>query len=168
MKQLLLLTVLLILASAAFSQTGKMGLYYGENISSACKNLENQGYTMIYNVDVLRKYAKDTLQDACGIDLIFDPATQSLVGWTLNYDTSIEGDRQTAIVDDFVSLHGKDFSFLEEQQMACWGLGNSRSCSLGFDDNGNLAVAVYFDDAKVPFFDRSETQNDRWRSLRNQ
>lgn len=163
-----MLTVLLILASAAFSQTGKMGLYYGENISAACKNLQNQGYTMIYNVDVLKKYAKDTLQDACSIDLIYDPATQCLVGWTLDYDTSIASDRQNEIVDEYVSIHGQDFSFLEEQQMACWGLGNDRSCSLAFDDNGNLAVAVYYDDSKVPIFDRSQTQNDRWRSLRNQ
>ncbi len=165
MKKLLLVLFVVLLPVSAFCQDGYCGLRYGESFAEARKTLEDKGYLMIFNRAELRKFAIDPTSDAFDVDLVIDPATETLAGWIVYFDVELPDESQTAAIERLKQLHGAHF--VEDPESGILGapLGEGRAVSVAFDDNGNLALFVYFDEARQDLFDASTARNDEWQAL---
>ncbi len=156
MKKLLMLVLFVCFLAGLFAQVGFLGLYYGENYSTARSNLSNVGFILFKNWPVTKSMGLEDPDTYYQVDMYVNPSTSKLVGWCINFCDNLSEEDNEEILDEFIDLHGENFSIDEENQMIFWNLGGTKSLSLGCDDEGNLKVAVYYDEAYQSVFDRAE------------
>lgn len=170
MKKLLLtlfalILFVLILPASAFCQVGYCGLRYGENFAEARQTLEDKGFLMVFKRDVLRKFAIDPATDVYCVDLIMDPQTDTVAGWVVFFNENLSDEGQLAALEQLKALHGA--RFVEDPESGIIGapLDNGRELSVSFDDDGDLALCIYFDAARNDLFNASAASNEEWRAL---
>ncbi len=159
MKRFLLVLIMTFLATLALAQTGLLGLYYGESFYYARKNLEDKGYLLINNQSVIKQFGIDPAPSIYLVDLYVNPSTSTIVGWTLHYNEGLSEDAQRQVLNECISLHGKEYNVMEEENMIGWHLSDTRSMLIGCDKGGNLSVAVYYDDDYTYIFNQGEEQD---------
>jgi hypothetical protein len=162
MKRLITVLFLVLLPATAFCQSGYLGLSYGESLDEARRNLEDQGFLTIFNRSVLKKLATDGSTKVIMVDLIVDPDSESLAGWIAYFNESLTDEQQMAIFEEIKALHGAHFVQSEDENIIAGPLPNGREVSIAFTDDDDLAMLVYYDEARKELFDTCAAQGAEW------
>ncbi len=156
MKRLMLLIVFVCVLGGLFAQVGLLGLYYGENYSTALSNLRNVDWVLVKNWPVTKSLGLENPETYYKVDLYVNPSTSKIVGWCVNYLDGLSEQEQADVLAECKDLHGDSYYVDNENNMVIWQIDSTKSLSLGCDEDGNLKVAVYYDEAYQSVFDRSE------------
>ncbi len=156
MKKLVLILTFVCVLAGLSAQVGLLGLYYGENFSTARSNLSNVGFVLTKNWPVTKVMGLENPSTYYMVEMYVNPSTSKLVGWSIFYDENLSDEENQRILSDCIDLHGDKFTVDEENNMIMWNLDSTKSLCLGCDEAGNLKVAVYYDDANQSIFDRAD------------
>lgn len=162
MKRFLFIAAFALLILNIFGQTGYLDLYYGENYASARKKLENKGFIIINNQNVLKKFTAEYYTDVYAVDLILNPRTDYLAGWTLYFNDKMSDAVEVEVANKLIEMHGNVFDIREDMNMLTWTFSDMRSLVVAMNSDGSINMAVYYDEKYNEVFEQSEEQNRQW------
>ncbi|MDZ4181481.1 MAG: hypothetical protein U1B83_01295, partial [Candidatus Cloacimonadaceae bacterium] len=83
---------------------------------------------------------------------VFDPLSETLVGWYVIYMPQTEEDIEGIAVDAIVSHNGEDYHYDPDLGITTWDLGSGLGIEAYWDDNVDYYWVVYFTEEKLDLF----------------
>ena len=154
MKKLVFVFLFLVMVLGLCAQTGLMGLYYGEYLSDARKNLEGKGFLMTKNWPYAKEFALENHSTYYMVAVYVNQATTKIVGWSVYYADGQAVDFYTDFFAECLDLHGADYNIDEDLKMISWSLDKTKTFTVAYDEDDNIKVAVYYDDDFTYIFDK--------------
>ena len=151
MKRIIIGLMLLGFCLGLMAETGLLGIWHGEDYSSARKSLESSGYTHAKNKLNVHQFTTNK-DDAIYKVVLYLDRNKNVAGWAVHFRNDLTEPQLAAIYEQCIQLHGNDYSVMQEENMVNWQLGEKRTFKLGFDDNDRLSVGLYKDDAFPELF----------------
>lgn len=152
MKNIIVLSLLLIVAAGLAAQTGLYGVSYGDNLNKA-DSLMSQNGLVAWDVEgSLVKYSSEHNKLVESVILFVNPDTEIVAGWFVRYNRSNTEEQDKYVIDNLHRMHGEEVIVEKQKGKMSWIFDEARTVTAGYDELGSLCI-YYYDSDFAQFFE---------------
>lgn len=152
MKKILSLAAFCIFIFALSAQTGLFDLEYGMTYEECYDELSAKGFEDIDAYDELVEFVNWDNEYVDVIVTVFDPLSDTLVGWYVVYMPQAEEDIEEIVIEAIESHNGEVYDYDADSGIRTWDLGGDLGVEAYWDEAGDYYWVIYFDRSKLDLF----------------